>query len=152
MRIQALPLECQSRVCADNVGLIPKYLKPFHPIRGDNGKQIYVCNYCQVWDFNTTSYNLNLSKVFRLWLFEKFKFKVLLKLFSMTSLISHLKIKGEFRGHNSIVYHTRRHIGDYPYRCGTCGYAEVSKVSFIAGYFRIWFVHQIMSISALIIS
>lgn len=76
-----LPLECQSRVCPDNVGLIPKYLKPFTPIRGDNGKQIYVCNYC----------------------------------------------RGEFRGHNSIVYHTRRHIGDYPYRCGTCGYAEVSK-------------------------
>jgi len=35
--------------------------------------------------------------------------------------------QGQFRGHNSIVYHTRRHIGDYPYRCGTCGYAEVSK-------------------------
>ena len=76
-----LPAECRQRVCPANVGLIPKYLKPFQAVRGDNGKQIYVCNYCQ----------------------------------------------GEFRGHNSIVYHTRRHIGDYPYRCGTCGYAEVSK-------------------------
>ena len=79
---QGLPEECKARVNGKNVGLIPKYLKPFNLSRGENGIPIYTCDYCQ----------------------------------------------GQFRGHNSIVYHTRRHIGDYPYRCGTCGYAEVSKV------------------------
>lgn len=33
-----------------------------------------------------------------------------------------------YRGHNSIVYHCRRHIGDYPYRCDDCGFVEVCKV------------------------
>lgn len=80
-RAPSLPDECRARVVGKNVGLIPKFLKPFSLIRGENGIPIYVCDYCQ----------------------------------------------GHFRGHNSIVYHTRRHIGDYPYRCGTCGYAEVSK-------------------------
>ena len=28
-------------------------------------------------------------------------------------------------GHNSIVYHCRRHIGDYPYKCQDCGFVEV---------------------------
>lgn len=32
-----------------------------------------------------------------------------------------------YRGHNSIVYHCRRHIGDYPYRCEDCGFVEVCK-------------------------
>ncbi|CAG5111287.1 Oidioi.mRNA.OKI2018_I69.chr2.g5608.t1.cds [Oikopleura dioica] len=32
-----------------------------------------------------------------------------------------------YRGHNSIVYHCRRHIGDYPYRCDDCGFVEVCK-------------------------
>ena len=30
------------------------------------------------------------------------------------------------KGHNSIVYHCRRHIGDYPYKCQDCGFYEVS--------------------------
>lgn len=33
----------------------------------------------------------------------------------------------DYRGHNSIVYHCRRHIGDYPYRCEDCGFVEVCK-------------------------
>ena len=91
--IQSLPEECRARVVQKNVGLIPKFLKPFHLVKGENGVPIYVCDYCQ----------------------------------------------GHFRGHNSIVYHTRRHIGDYPYRCGTCGYAEVSKVFSIEYLILIYF-------------
>ena len=30
-----------------------------------------------------------------------------------------------YKGHNSIVYHCRRHIGDYPYKCEECGFVEV---------------------------
>ena len=33
-------------------------------------------------------------------------------------------------GHNSIVYHARRHVGDYPYKCGEpgCNFHEVNKL------------------------
>ena len=34
-----------------------------------------------------------------------------------------------YRGRNGIVYHCRQHIGDYPYRCVECGFAEVSKAA-----------------------
>ena len=34
-----------------------------------------------------------------------------------------------YRGRNSIVYHCRQHIGDYPYRCEECGFAEVSQAA-----------------------
>ena len=29
----------------------------------------------------------------------------------------------------SIIYHCRKHIGDYPYRCTDCGHAELSKAA-----------------------
>ncbi|CAG5094560.1 Oidioi.mRNA.OKI2018_I69.XSR.g13666.t1.cds [Oikopleura dioica] len=34
-----------------------------------------------------------------------------------------------YKGHNSIVYHARRHVGDYPYKCGEpgCNFHEVCK-------------------------
>ena len=41
-------------------------------------------------------------------------------------------IYGFFQIHDcstSIIYHCRKHIGDYPYRCTECGHAELSKAA-----------------------
>ena len=91
----------------ENTGLIPKYYKPYSLIETaekTNPAPLYRCDFCKLI----------------------YKGKYPNSHFTPLRIQLRNTITNTFVGHNSIVYHCRRHIGDYPYKCQDCGFVEVS--------------------------
>ena len=89
----------------ENTGLIPKYYKPYSLIETaekTNPAPLYRCDFCKLI----------------------YKGKLYIYVTYWCYVIVLLMLRNVL-GHNSIVYHCRRHIGDYPYKCQDCGFVEV---------------------------